>query len=328
MLLFSVLILVLSVIGSFYFAGTETGFVSWNPIKARQHSKRGGFFSKAIPYLLENRERVLGTVLIGNNVTIVVASMAFDQMLDSINQQIVFDINRLPSLNLLVLTPFMVIFAEMLPKSLFRIYSFRLTRRAVPILTFLYWLFYPVTTLLSLLSGILGRKNSGPLNKERRNEITLVAKEGSRQGTIIESAEILMENILELRNISVSHAEFCVNPFKIRIEKRCTKNDSIGKLKNLGEGKRWDTYPVFDEKRREVVGYVPLEKILTINENDSIKLIMTYFNRNCDIDENLSLANFISEGMGFKERFYRIKRNGKQRLVSSARIHKSVFSGS
>ncbi len=318
----------LSILGSFYFAGTETGFVSWNPIKARQTSKKGGLFLKAIPHLLENREQVLGTVLIGNNISIVSASIVFEKIVEYLNHQIVFDLYKLPSLELLVLTPFMVIFTEMLPKSLFRIYSFRITMRAIPLLTLFYWLFYPFTKILALLSGSFGKSGGGPLNKERRNEITLVAKEGSRQGTIIKSTEILMENILELKSISVAHKDFSINPYKIRIEKRCTPDDSIDKLKTLGKGKRWDTYPVFDLKKNNVIGYVPIEDILTVNNNASIKSVMTLLDEESQIDGTMSLVTFISKGLGFKRRFYKIQRNGKEKLVSSGRIHQSVFSGS
>lgn len=328
MLLLLIGIFILSLIGSFYFAGTETGFLSWNPIKARQASKKGGLFLKAIPHLLENRERVLGTVLIGNNISIVLASIVFEKLVAVVNQQIEFDLYKIPSLELLLLTPVMVLFTEMLPKSLFRIYSFRITIKAVPFLSILYWIFYPVTTIVSILSGSIGKSGSGTLNKERRNEITLVAKEGSRQGTIIKSTEILMENILELKSRSVSHNDFTINPFKIKLEKRCSLNDTINKLKKLGKGKKWDTYPVFDQKKRTLVGYVPKEEILTIHNNEVIKNVMTSLDENTIIDKGMSLVSFISNGMGFKHRFYKFSGNGKVKLVSSAKIHHSVFSGS
>lgn len=317
----------LSVLGSFYFAGTETGFVSWNPIKARQTSKKGGFFLKAIPHLLENREQVLGTVLIGNNISIVSASILFEKIIEYINEFVVFDLNRVPSLDLLVLTPFMVLFTEMLPKSLFRIYSYRVTIRAIPLLSIFYWLFYPITKVVSFLSGSFARRGKKPLDTERRNEITLIAKEGSRQGTIIKSTEILMENIFELKNKPISHKDFAVNPYKIRIEKRCTPEDSVDKLKKLGKGKRWDTYPVFDSKRNQLIGYISSEKILTISNNCSIGNVMTLLNDECSLNSEMSLATFISKGMGFKNRFYKIRKDGREKIVSSARIHQSIFSG-
>lgn len=327
MLLGTLIFLGFGIAGSFCFAGVETGFLSWNPMKVRHFVKKHRGFYDFLPGLLKDKERVLATVLIGNNLSIVAASLFFERLVFVIDQDFYSGFALLPSLDLLILTPFMILFTEMLPKSLFRIYSFRLTIKAVPFLTLFYWLFYPLTSVIVFIFGTRNRVGK-TLNCERRIEIALMAKEGVRQGNIVESAETLMRNILELKNVSVSHSDFCFNPQKIKINKRLTVNDKVSDFLKKGKGKKWDFYPVFDKSKKSVIGYVPVEKVLTKGRSGKIENIMTEFTEESEIKGKRNLVSFISEGLGFLHRFYIIRGRNRELIVSSQRIHNSIIVGS
>ena len=258
-------ILFVGVIGSFFFAGVETGYISWNPIKVRFRSQNDSWPYRFSSVLLKERELVLGTVLIGNNISIVAASLAFESVWENLNGVLSNSLIFIPSPDLLILTPFLVIFSEMLPKSLFRIYSFRLTYRAIPILTFLLYLFYPLTYLLSLLSSVVGRGKLQKINDEKRKEVALLAKEANRQGTLALSSKMFVENILELNSITVSDRSFI------------SKSRTVDTVK---EGAK-------------------------------------------KLSKELSLLEFISNGLGLKADYYQVGNN----IISSFRIHTFLFSG-
>lgn len=167
MLLVLCIIFLLSFIGSFIFAGFETGFISWNALKVEHLALQGGKRSSFALMLQKNSAMLITTVLIGNNIALVGMSLSLENLLEGI-----------PVLGGEVfqngfLTISALIFCELLPKSLFRIYSFRLTMRFVPLVTLLFFLFSPLSKLISLLT-------KGGEVTSRKEAMAAIAMEGGR----------------------------------------------------------------------------------------------------------------------------------------------------
>ncbi|MBD3392529.1 MAG: DUF21 domain-containing protein, partial [Chitinivibrionales bacterium] len=51
------------VAGAFFFAGTETGFISWNPLKVTYRARQGSVAARWALYLMQHRGRVVSAVL-------------------------------------------------------------------------------------------------------------------------------------------------------------------------------------------------------------------------------------------------------------------------
>lgn len=157
-----------SFIGSFIFAGFETGFISWNSLKIEHRAQQGRSRSQMAMILQRNSAMLITTVLIGNNIALVGMALSLENLLASV-----------PVLNSEIfqnafLTVTALIFCELLPKSLFRIYSFKLTMRFVPPVTGLFYLFSPISKLISLLTG------GGREAFSRKEAMAAIAMEGGR----------------------------------------------------------------------------------------------------------------------------------------------------
>ena len=205
-MILQMLFLLLCMLGSSFFAGTETGFVSWNPIKIQHRYSAGNVIARWAHFLMRHKDRLLSAVLIGNNICIVGASLAIGTVFESVDNYVSWNLTRLPSPESWLLTPFMVLFGEMLPKSLFRIYPFRLTFRSVPMLTGLYFITLPFTYVFTFLTGIFmkkGVKKGAPFMAKVREEMVLVAHEGSRSGTLFRNIDLFMQNVLEMNDRKV-----------------------------------------------------------------------------------------------------------------------------
>ncbi|MBN1760465.1 MAG: DUF21 domain-containing protein [Chitinispirillaceae bacterium] len=193
------LLLTAGVIGAAFFAGSETGFVSWNPLKVSHRAANGDIVARWAQFLLKHKDRLLSAQLIGNNVCIVGASLAFASLVATVDQHVQWNLEELPSPESWVLTPLMVLFGEMLPKSLFRMYPFRLTMRSIPMLMGIYFLTLPFTWMFTSVTGLFRRntpaKGESFMTKVRE-EMVLVAMEGSRTGTLFRSADQFIQNVL------------------------------------------------------------------------------------------------------------------------------------
>lgn len=205
-LLFHSLFLFICIAGASLFAGTETGFVSWNPLKISHRAQMGDIVARWADFLMHHKDRLLSAVLIGNNICIVGASLVFERFIESVDHLFSLDLSSIPSAESLLLTPLMVLFGEMLPKSLFRLYPFRLTMRMTPVLVAIYYFTLPFTWIFTYLTAMLrkSKKTDGVTYMARvREEMVLVALEGSRSGTLFRSADKFIQNLMEVNRKTV-----------------------------------------------------------------------------------------------------------------------------
>ncbi len=158
----------LSFCGSFLFAGFETGFISWNRVKVEHRAAHGDWRAKLALWLGRNPAMVITTVLIGNNIALVGMSYSFSGFLKEL-----FGVAPEVVVNA-TLTATALIFCELLPKSLFRIYSFRMTLFFLPLVTVFHLLFLPVSLLINLFTGAARER------VPRSETLKAVAYEGGR----------------------------------------------------------------------------------------------------------------------------------------------------
>lgn len=269
-ILFYLLLLLLCVTGASFFAGSETGFVSWNPLKVSHRATQGDMVARWALELMNHKDRVLSAVLIGNNICVVGASLTFALLLENLNTMVAWDLKRLSSAESWLLTPFMVLFGEMLPKSLFRIYPFRLTMRSVPVLAAFYQLTRPFTWFFMVFTNLLrrepGRESAAFLTKVRE-EMILVASEGSKRGTLFDSADFFIQNFLTLSDKTVSDAFMLISD---RDKGKVLRvDDSVAYAKkNIPDG---PGIIVFEKEGTTPFGYISLVTLATAADEQDLR---------------------------------------------------------
>lgn len=241
----------LSVAASFLFAGFETGFISWNHYKVEKRAGEGVPTAKLAMILQRNRAKVLTTVLVGNNIALVLMENSFSSI------TAVFGLVFPAVVQSLVLTLFVVFFCELLPKSLFRIYSFRLTYSSVPILIICFFLVYPVSILFEFVSRILTGKSR---SEDGGGSAYALAYEGSRRDILpallvpllghlqVEKSvhEFVVENKIPA---STSVKELSYNATESTTIHDLVNQDivfTVDQIRNHENGKRYDTVDILD----------------------------------------------------------------------------------
>ena len=206
-MLIQFLFLLFCIFISCFFSGSETGFISWNPLKVVHASAQGSLSAKIAMRLMKHRERVITTVLIGNNVCTIGAAFIFIKLFAELDAYIPLNLSAIPSPESFFLTPVMVLFTEILPKSLYRMYPYKLTIKSIPFLGFFYLLLTPFFWIFSGISRIWKKggelENGDSYSAKVRENIVLVAVEGARRGTLFESADDMLENTLGMKGKSI-----------------------------------------------------------------------------------------------------------------------------
>ncbi|MFT4791162.1 MAG: putative hemolysin [Arcticibacterium sp.] len=157
-------IIVASLLFSAFFSGMEIAFISANKIHIEIEKKQGGFLSKVLVKLTKSPSKFIATMLIGNNVALVVYGFFMGDLLLSLFQD--WSVNAYPLVNVVLIdfsllsqtvisTLVILLTAEFLPKVLFQIYANTLIKAlALPAYVF-YFIFSWVSEFVIFISDLI-----------------------------------------------------------------------------------------------------------------------------------------------------------------------------
>jgi putative hemolysin len=153
------LIIIASLLFSAFFSGMEIAFISANKLKVEVDRKGGGYSAKLLTRFIHSKSSFISTMLVGNNIALVIYGITFAALLEPVLFRILPTIinTELSVLILQTLVSSIIIlaFAEFLPKTLFRINPNRfLNLFALPV-TLIYYLLYPIIKITIALSNFI-----------------------------------------------------------------------------------------------------------------------------------------------------------------------------
>lgn len=193
-------LLVFLLICSAFFSSAETGILSLNRYRLRHRAKEGHRGAKRVSALLSRPDRLLGTILIGNNFVNILASAIATVLAIQLWGDAGIAIATIG------LTLLLLIFGEITPKTLAALRPEAVAYPASLPLTVLLKLFYPLVLLLGWISNGLLRllgvdptsKGSDSLSTE---ELRSVVRESEHQ---LPNRQNMLLGILDLDSITVN----------------------------------------------------------------------------------------------------------------------------
>ncbi len=159
------IILLLTILLSAFFSGMEIAFFSSNKLKIEIQNQKGTISGKVFGRFLHRPSTLIATLLIGNNIALVIYGIAAAAFLTPWLHQLfpatLQSDSLLMIMQTLAATLVILVTAEFIPKVLFRINpNGVLNLFAVPVIIF-HYLFYPFARLFVALSGALMKYFTG-----------------------------------------------------------------------------------------------------------------------------------------------------------------------
>jgi len=158
-----VAVVVVCLILEAFFSGSELALISADRIRLQAHARRGSSRDRLIARFLERPQDLIATSLIGTNICIVASTTVVTLYASAVAP------HRAELISVLVMTPLILVFGEIVPKSVFQHFADAVAPRAIYLLWGFYALFSPIVVLSSRVSDLLLR---GLRVRERRPFMT------------------------------------------------------------------------------------------------------------------------------------------------------------
>jgi len=259
----NLLIILVSLFFSAFFSGMEIAFISSNRLRIEIDIKQKKFSSRIVGFFMKNPSGYISTMLVGNNIALVIYGIAFARFLEKPLQNILAVESDVVILIIqtLISTLIILLTAEFLPKTLFRLNpnnSLRLL--SIPIL-FFYFILYPVSLLTIGISNFIMRyllriPVSNKIHEPVFNKIDLnhLLTEGQSAKPGPEGRESnlkIFKNALELSKLKVRD---CMIPRTdiAAIEKDSHLDELLNKFIDTG----YSRILVYRDSIDDVIGYV------------------------------------------------------------------------
>ncbi len=277
-----IVIIAVCLLFSAYFSATETAFSSANLTRLRMLAEKGNRRAALVCRQLERYDRLLSTILIGNNiVNIAMASLATALFVKSFG-------DAGATLSTVVVTVVVLIFGEISPKSIAKDCAEDWAMTAAPFLQLMIWLLMPLNAVFSLWKKLLARVfHLDPDSRMSPEELLMLVNEVQQDGSIDKDEGDLLKNAIgfsdqEAQDILIHRVDLAALPVTASKEE----------VAELFTETKYSRLLIYREDIDHIIGTVhqkdfyvgcgvtdkPLEEILSppvfVMENEPISLLL------------------------------------------------------
>ena len=268
--IFSLIAVVFCLLVSFFFSGAETGLTASSRARMTALENGGNVRAKLVNRLMESRDRLIGTLLLGNNIANIAASSLTTGVLFSWFGDVgIFYATA-------IMTVIVVVFSEVLPKTMAINHPDRASLLVARPIAIFVTLFGPVTGAIErLVSGFLrlvgfkpdasGSVLTGP--EELRGAVDFLHSEGE----VVKDDRDMLGGLLDLRELAVSDV-------MIHRTKMATINADDPPEKIVSEvlASAYTRLPIWRETPENIVGVLHAKDLLreldTVGEESKIDI--------------------------------------------------------
>lgn len=260
--MYLVFIILITILFSAFFSGMEIAYISANKLRLEMDRQSSPFNSGILKMVTRKSGEYIATMLVGNNIALVIYGIAFAKLLEPVLQDYMSSTTLIFLVQTISSTLIILLLAEFLPKTLFRLFPNSLLNLFAVPLAFFYIVFYPITRLTMLLIHILLRrflsKAETPEAESRvfgRVDLDHFINEAEQQqpkaGKEVEKEVKLFRNALDfskvkLREIMVPRNELAM----------LDVNTDIETLRQKFVGTGYSRILIFEDNFDNIIGYV------------------------------------------------------------------------
>lgn len=262
-----------SMIFSAFFSGMEIAFVSSNSVRVKIDAEKGGLINRIISLFYRRKEMFITTMLVGNNIMLVIYGMGMAGILDPYLKEL-FNGNEVIVLisQTIISTVIILITGEFFPKTIFRINPNSSLRTFSIPLGIIYTILYPISWFSTKLSSVLMRLFKIKIDEQHVGAITVGELDAYLQENIDKQDEENKEVEREVKifqnalDFSDTHLRDCMIP---RNQIVAVNIDTIDRdaLSELFTKSGFSKILVYHDEIDNVLGYIHVSELFTPERN-------------------------------------------------------------
>jgi len=240
-----VLLVALLMISSF-FSMSETVFSSINPIRIRNYIEENRKGSKKAYWIHERFDRVLTTILVGNNL----ANVALATISAGVFARIFIDQETMVAIfNTVVMTTIILIFGEIIPKSFAKMHSDEIAIRISGVLFVFMKLMKPVVWFFLKIKNIFLKEDNRVTISVSEDELETIIDTMEEEGSIDEEEAEMLQSVLELGE---KHVYEIMTP---RVDMIAVEvEEDVESIREKFFEHQFSRIPVYEKDRDKIIG--------------------------------------------------------------------------
>lgn len=261
-----IIALVFLVAMSAVFSSSETAITSVSKIKVRQLDQKDNKNAHLLKKLHDNMQTTISTILIGNNIVNIAASSIATILFTNIFHQ------NGALISTVVMTVFVLIFGEVLPKTIAQYKNKSVALKFSRFIYFLTLVFKPIVKVLNLLTRLIIKlfvgedEDSSTLTEEELKTLVEVSEE---EGVLKNQETEIMINALELKEtLAVDIMTPRTSMASVDIE------DAESDLKEIIKNITYSRIPVYEGSIDDIIGVLHIKELAhkIIEDNRDFKV--------------------------------------------------------
>ena len=269
--------IVVLIILSGFFSGTETAYTSLNVIKVKSLAQKEPKYEKVLS-LYDKYDKLISTILVGNNIVNILASslsmLVFAKLLFNSPESVVSAVSTA------TITIAVLIFGEITPKFIAKTYPEKIASAFYPGIIFFYYVLMPINFVFSGFKWLIGKMFRLEADDTiTDDELITIVNEAEEDGTLKEEESNLIKSAIEFDDLEVKDILLPrINIIAVPVD--ADKND----IKKVFEKERYSRLPVYNENIDSVIGF--------IHEKDFYR---SYYKKEFNIKEIMQDVVFVVE---------------------------------
>lgn len=272
----AIVLTIIALVLSALFSGSEIAFVQSDKVRMEIDAAGKGVIDKILRRFSHHEDVFISTMLVGNNIVLVVYGITFGIILTPIFQRWFHNEALVLIVNTILSTLVVLLAGEFMPKTIFRINpNFMIRLFALP-LYIIYWLLYPISLVVSGISKRLMKLFGIGSEPDKKHGLTIEELDTFLQDQIenipdkgeIENEVKIFSNAIDFKDTQISECMIPRNEIVAVAIADLEREDLIKKFITTGLSK----IVVFKEDIDDVLGYIHISELFNIKADLKRKL--------------------------------------------------------
>ena len=265
--LIALAVIVVTVLLAAFAAGSETAVVSCSKVRLHTRAKSGQWRARILERLIHSPEHFFSVVLVVTNLAVITCTAAATALAVS------WFGRSGAAIATAVMVPILLIFGEVIPKSVFLYHADRVATAVAPllqVLAYVLWpLVWPAALLVRLLLKVVGAREKRFNILSTREELVYLYRMGKKEGALERRERLIIDRVFRFE--SVRARDLMIPAHRVVSVSSTASVDEV-----VAEANRhtYSRFPVISAADGRVVGIVSLFDLLGLDGGEKLASVM------------------------------------------------------